>query len=68
MPFASVLFFVSYYINRAENLHQILNFIDGIWNIVVAGEQILLRDCLLLQVFEHVCKSAFSRADFGKPP
>ena len=38
---ASTLFFVCHYINRAENLHQTFNFIDAIWNIVVATERIL---------------------------
>ena len=57
MLLASTLFFVCHCINRAENLYQTLNFIDAIWNIVVAAEWILSRDCRLLQVFEHVCKS-----------
>ena len=41
MLLASTLFFVCHYINKAENLYQTLNFIDVIWNIVVAAERIL---------------------------
>ena len=41
MLLASTLFFVCHYINKAENLYQTLNFIDVIWNIVIAVERIL---------------------------